>query len=321
MIETNALFLKMQNTNAPGLRNTTTPGPAGIGTWNFLDADGIACRLEEELHQYVVAEAGLTQNHWINLPWPGQWGRIAVNSVKQNLLDEFGLAIIPTNMPVKMLVVNVTNEIHISLPAETGISEIQNFFKISDPWKDLSSVVSNYNRIARSNGEKSRQAFVHRKSLSHEELTDQFHETEDVYNDYFSRIRTGVTIRPTQFLGPNAAISVTHGENQLIGIDTSFLQLVCIAYGIDSRNYSTVRIVLPPDSPKGNFDYCVNVAYLGRQSLCEQIRKQFGLTGRMEMIKTNALVLEVKNPNAPSLQAPDKFPKTYTTVSHPVGHP
>ncbi len=321
MIKTNALFLKIQNPNAQQLRNPTMPAPAAEGTLMFLDVDGIAYEMEEGLHQHVVGDTRLTQKYWINLPWPGEWDRAAVNSLKQSLTDDLGLEIIPTNMLVKMLIVEVTNEVHIPLPAETEMSGIKNLFKISDPWKDLDSVLSNYDRLVKSNIEKSRQTKADGKLLSNKELTDQYYKAEDVYNDYFSRIRTGVAIRPTEFSGPNTTRSLARGESQLIGANTSFLQLVAIAYGTDVRNYSTVRIILPTDSPKGNFDYCVNAEYFGRQSLREQIQKQFGLIGRVEMIKTNTLALKVKNSNAPSLEVPNKFPQTHTTVSYPLGTP
>ena len=60
------------------------------------------------------------------------------------------------------------------------------------------------------------------------------------------------------------------------------------------------RLIVNAPIPEGKYDYFAT--YPAEQdslkALQEQIRKQFGLTGRAEMIETNVLILTVQSPNA-----------------------
>jgi len=114
------LLLKIRNPDAPGLK------PHFLGPVNVLwDIRGrIICKglpisavppatsfcltkcLEIFLQMPVIDETGLTGNYDIDFEWTER-GEADPNhdALKKILLDQLGLELVPTNMPIEMLVV------------------------------------------------------------------------------------------------------------------------------------------------------------------------------------------------------------------------
>jgi len=109
MIETNVLVLTVKIPDAQGLKPTKTQHSSseGSGSDRFSCVNQsisfLAGYLEGEFGTPVIDQTGLTQNFDINLKWNRNDPQH--DSLKQALLDKLGLELVPTNMPVEMLVV------------------------------------------------------------------------------------------------------------------------------------------------------------------------------------------------------------------------
>jgi uncharacterized protein (TIGR03435 family) len=116
--ESDVLLLKIQNSGATGLKpSRANPGGGssqnnGAGEWSCknLPLSGLVNYLEEFTRVPVVDQTGLTNSFDIDLKWKqSDWGKPNADGMKQALLDQLGLELIPTNMPIEMLVVEKAN--------------------------------------------------------------------------------------------------------------------------------------------------------------------------------------------------------------------
>ena len=110
------LLLKVSRPNVPGFKPAITGRhdtywKAGIyhGSDTPIDNgaprfEGLAHFLEHYFSQPVIDQTGLTQHYSLELKWKeAQYGDNP-EGLKQALLDTFGLELVPTNMPVEILV-------------------------------------------------------------------------------------------------------------------------------------------------------------------------------------------------------------------------
>jgi uncharacterized protein (TIGR03435 family) len=117
MRDMDVLLLKVRRPNAPGLKPPTNGGKDNMHTGHYycdnapISSDsgwypGIARFLEDYFEMPVIDQTGLTQNFHIDLKWKVM-GKpdLDRDSLKQALLDQLGLELVPSNMPVEMLVV------------------------------------------------------------------------------------------------------------------------------------------------------------------------------------------------------------------------
>ena len=109
MVRTDVLLLKVKNADAPGLKisTMTTPGwrqqwgDAVYGATNLPISDLGSCLEQTLFKRPVIDETGLIDKYDIDIKWEPR----DEASVKKVLLDHLGLELVPTNMPVEMLVV------------------------------------------------------------------------------------------------------------------------------------------------------------------------------------------------------------------------
>jgi len=113
-----------------------------------------------------------------------------------------------------------------------------------------------------------------------------------------------VVVRPTHF--PDSAKrsspagimrTSVKGATWMVGRNISFQELIATAY-----QFSPGRIALPPDAPKGNFDFLVTVPQDPETRLQSAIRRKTGYLAQRETRDTDVLVLTVENPNPPGLK-------------------
>ena len=111
VVPTDVLLLKVKTTQAPGLHIATTKHRAMRLSWaeSFYWATNspisdLASYFEDPNHfgQPVIDETGLTDKYNIRINWEPH-NRDALNKV---LLDQLGLELVPTNIPVEMLIVD-----------------------------------------------------------------------------------------------------------------------------------------------------------------------------------------------------------------------
>jgi hypothetical protein len=109
MVETDVLLLKVKNADAPGLKISTMTTPGLRQQWgdavycatNLPISDLGSCLEQIPFKRPVIDETGLTDKYDIDIKWEPH----DEDSLKKVLLDQLGLELVPTNMPVEMLVV------------------------------------------------------------------------------------------------------------------------------------------------------------------------------------------------------------------------
>jgi len=113
-IETNVLFLAIKNPNAPGLKPSVATSNSmdehiaphfGECAVVFGDISGLAGFCEGQLGIPVLDRTGDTNKYDFDLKWQWREGESEKESFKQAVLDQLGLGLVSTNMPVEMLVV------------------------------------------------------------------------------------------------------------------------------------------------------------------------------------------------------------------------
>ncbi len=114
LVETNVLLLKIQYPNAQGLKLNTTQSKAsqlGMRPGHFFcvnsSIDDLSMNLENMLQTPVINQTGVGNKFDIDLKWNRNDPQH--NSLKQALTDQLGLELVPTNMPIEMLVVEKAN--------------------------------------------------------------------------------------------------------------------------------------------------------------------------------------------------------------------
>ncbi len=114
-IETNVLLLEVKYPASPGLQSSTveceiSPRQAS-GEISFVDEGfkTLAGCLENNFGMPVLDLTGLTNRHYYDLKWnQPNWQNRNLNGLKQALLDQLGLELVPSREPIKMLVVEKT---------------------------------------------------------------------------------------------------------------------------------------------------------------------------------------------------------------------
>jgi uncharacterized protein (TIGR03435 family) len=117
MRDMDVLVLKVRRSNAPGLKPPIDGRNDGCSRGRYhcdnapLYSDsahfpGITRFLEGYFEMPVIDQTGLTQNYHIDLKWNERWGQDPNHdALKQALLDQLGLELVPGREPVEMLVV------------------------------------------------------------------------------------------------------------------------------------------------------------------------------------------------------------------------
>jgi uncharacterized protein (TIGR03435 family) len=85
--------------------------------------------------------------------------------------------------------------------------------------------------------------------------------------------------------------------DKLMGTGIFAQGVVAAAYGATSA-----RTILTTDLPIGRYDYIACLAQGNAEALQREVRRKFGVSGRIETRATDVLVLKVSRPNAPGLK-------------------
>jgi uncharacterized protein (TIGR03435 family) len=117
--EADVLLLNIQNPDAPGLKQShensqagATTRSGGPGQWSCknLTLSGLADYLENDLGIPVIDRTGLTNSFDIDLKWKqSSWTEPNPDGLKQAVLDQLGLELVPSREPIEMLVVEKVN--------------------------------------------------------------------------------------------------------------------------------------------------------------------------------------------------------------------
>ena len=104
MVETNVLLLEVKFPDAPGLAHSLKQYGGMSSRNGTYKCDGqpissFAGFLESHFEIPVIDRTDLKGSYDIDLKWRDS------NDLKQKLADQLGLELVPTNMPIEMLVV------------------------------------------------------------------------------------------------------------------------------------------------------------------------------------------------------------------------
>jgi len=107
------LLAKVTNPNAPGLKIASGREEQQIGDFRNVVFKGatidlLRSWLEAITETPVIDQTGLTHCYDITVKWKPSPGQSEADAIRQLLPDQFGLELVPTNMPIKMLVVTKT---------------------------------------------------------------------------------------------------------------------------------------------------------------------------------------------------------------------
>ena len=115
--DADVLFLKTQNSDASGLKpadlrrlehNSTSSSRSGAGDFSFRNEQlsNLARFLEGRFEIPVIDQTGLTNHFDIDLKWDEtNWQHPNLDGLKQALLDQLGLELVPGREPIEMLVI------------------------------------------------------------------------------------------------------------------------------------------------------------------------------------------------------------------------
>jgi uncharacterized protein (TIGR03435 family) len=115
-------------------------------------------------------------------------------------------------------------------------------------------------------------------------------ETSPVTFETLYKAKRQVQILPTKF--PNSQGGSVGADDQTLGINMDFQSLIQQAYGVNEY-----RIIISTELPQTNYDYISNLRSGSGKALQQEIRKQFGITGRYEPRMKESFVLKVKDTN------------------------
>jgi uncharacterized protein (TIGR03435 family) len=168
----------------------------------------------------------------------------------------------------------------------------------SDPWLKMEQFQNVFGELTQRQNFEMRQLMAEHDEEGLREMSDNNAiKMKSSFVDFFKQLPEGILIRPTHYNESGAMRT----EDKRIERMVSLSSLLGIAYETNSQELSPVRMILPAGVQTGNFDYLVNVPDHWQEKFQAQIKKQFGLVGRMETLTTNVLLLRLGNPDAPRL--------------------
>ena len=102
-----ALALKVRNPNASGLKvsNGKESSQRDNLNWSGHSMKFLASQIESYLSVLVVDQTGLKGNYDVRLDWQTDYSTAGKEKFRQAVLDQLGLELVATNLPIEMLIV------------------------------------------------------------------------------------------------------------------------------------------------------------------------------------------------------------------------
>jgi uncharacterized protein (TIGR03435 family) len=102
-----ALALKVRNPNASGLKvsNGKESSQRDNLNWSGFSMEFLASQIENYLSVPVVDQTGLKGNYDVRLDWQTDYSTAGKEKFRQAVLDQLGLELVATNLPIEMLIV------------------------------------------------------------------------------------------------------------------------------------------------------------------------------------------------------------------------
>ena len=90
-------------------------------------------------------------------------------------------------------------------------------------------------------------------------------------------------------------------DGRVLGINATVEEILRVAYAPDEA-LNPNRIILKANLPKDKYDFLSNTPERPKEALQQEIKRKFGVLGRLETVETGVLLLTVKYPNAAGLR-------------------
>jgi uncharacterized protein (TIGR03435 family) len=136
---------------------------------------------------------------------------------------------------------------------------------------------------------------------------------------YLEKAPAVVVLRPSRYRdlsgfqhmhGPPESVA----SERFVALGQPFVMALSAAYDVGPE-----QMVLPQDLPTGPFEFLSAVPDDPKGALRDEIKRQFGLVGRLETRETDVLVLKLVNPAAPGLKV-NRSRSTEHGASAEAGH-
>jgi RNA polymerase sigma factor (sigma-70 family) len=132
----------------------------------------------------------------------------------------------------------------------------------------------------------------------HENESFQWQTLENMNSVWLEKAPPLLKVVPTKFPGGAGGVSVGFFDDwKEIGLGYSVNNILDDVFG--SRGSRTVLLTA---LPKGKYDFIVTLPSKGREALKTELKRQFSITGRFEIMETNILLLSVKNSNSAGMK-------------------
>ena len=102
-----------------------------------------------------------------------------------------------------------------------------------------------------------------------------------------------VRILPSKF----TSFAEGSSDDKIMGTGVRAQEVIAAAYGC-----SSARTILSAELPKGRYDYIASLPNGNAEALQQEIKRRFGVVGKVEIRDTKVMVLKVKSPSAPDLK-------------------
>jgi uncharacterized protein (TIGR03435 family) len=120
----------------------------------------------------------------------------------------------------------------------------------------------------------------------------QAHETyswqrREIYGNLLDEVPPQVRIVRTKY---GKFGECNRGTDKVLGAGMPVKYILAAAY-----DTAPAHVVLPASAPAGKYDFIANLPNGNAEALQREIRRKFGLTGRVQVLETNAYLLKVNN--------------------------
>jgi uncharacterized protein (TIGR03435 family) len=150
-------------------------------------------------------------------------------------------------------------------------------------------------------------AVVHHIKEQESDALDKSWRYPNITSDTVAKLPPEVKILPTKFLfGGNLSQGTDPESDKFVGINQPVINIVSAAY-----NWPQARIIFAIPAPTDRYDFITTLAQGSREALKQELKNKLGLVGRTEMKDMDAMLLQVRNANAPGVHWPTQGGYSY----------
>ena len=152
-------------------------------------------------------------------------------------------------------------------------------------------------------------SIVHHVEADESDAADSAWRFANITSDTVEKLPPEVKILPTIFPGGNMQEGGGSNSDKFVGISQPAVNIVWAAY-----NWPQARVIFANGEPTNRYDFITTLNQGSREALQQELKDKLGLVAHQETKNTDALLLELVNPNAPGLHPPTQ--EKYSYLNH-----